>query len=65
MDPIRLPDLGDGVTIIGCRSRDKSVFEDAEGSGKSRGGFNDQSERSLGEDALVRDSGVVDGSGVR
>lgn len=67
MDPIRLPDLrvGDGVTVIGCRSRDKSVFEDAEGSGKSSGGFNDQSERSLGEDALVRDSGVVDGSGVR
>jgi hypothetical protein len=65
VDPIRLPDLGEGVTIIGCRSRDKSVFEDAEGSGKSRGGFNDQSERSLGEDALVRDSGVVDGSGVR
>ena len=69
VDPIRLPpmlpDLGDEVTIFGCRSRDKSVFEDAEGASKRRGGFNDQSERSLGEDTLVRDSGVVDGSGVR
>jgi hypothetical protein len=70
VDPIRLcsstlPVLDDGVTISGCRSRDKSVFEDAEGSGKSRGGFNDQSEWSLGEDAVVRDSGVVDGSGIR
>jgi hypothetical protein len=49
VDPIRLcpsmlPDLDDGVTIIGCRSKDRSAFEDAEGSGKSRGGFNDQSE---------------------
>jgi hypothetical protein len=39
-----LPDLDDGVTIIGCMSRDKSVFEDVDGSGKSMGGFNDQSE---------------------
>jgi hypothetical protein len=70
VDPIRLcpsmlPALDDGVITIGCRSRDKSAFEDVVGSGKSRGGFNDQSERSLGEDTLVRDSGVVDGSGVR
>jgi hypothetical protein len=60
-----VPDLDDGVIIIGCKSKDKSVFGDVEGSGKSRGGFNDQSEWSLGEDTLVRDSGVVHGSGVR
>lgn len=63
--PSMLPDLDDGVTIIGCRRRDKSVFEGVEGSGKSRGGFNDQSKGSLGGDALVRDSGMVNGSGVR
>jgi hypothetical protein len=49
VDPIRLcpsmlPDLDDGMTIIGCMSRDKSVFEEVDGSGKSMGGFNDQSE---------------------
>jgi hypothetical protein len=49
VDPIRLcpsmlPDLGDGVTIIGCRSRDKSMFEGVEGSGKSRGGSSKESE---------------------
>jgi len=49
VDPIRLcpsmlPDLDDGVIMIGCRRRDKSVFGDVEGSGKSRGGFRDQSE---------------------
>jgi hypothetical protein len=60
-----LPDLDDEVITIGCRSRDKSVFEDAEESGKSRGGFNDQSEGSIGDDTLVWDSGVVDGSGAR
>jgi hypothetical protein len=70
VDPIRLcpsmpPDLDDGVTIIGCRSRDKSVFEGVEGSGKSRGGSNNQSEWSLGEDTLVRDSGVAHGNAVR
>lgn len=70
VDPIRLcpsmlPDLDDGVTIIGCISRDKSVFEDVDGSGKSMGGFNDQSEGSFGGDTLVGNSAVVDGSGVR
>jgi hypothetical protein len=70
VDPIRpcpsmLPDLVDGVTITGCKSSDKSVFEDVEGSGKNGGGFNDQSQRSLGEDTVVRDSGVVEGSGIR
>jgi hypothetical protein len=51
--------------IIGCRSRDNSGSGDIEDSGEHRGGFNDQSGWSLGGDALVRDSGVVDGSGVR
>ncbi len=70
VDPVRLcssmlPDLDDGVMIIGCRSRDKSVFDGVERSGKSKGGFNVQSRWSLGEDVIVRDSGVVDGSGIR
>jgi hypothetical protein len=67
VDPIRLcpsmlPDLGDGVTIIGCRSRDKSMFEGVEGSGKSRGGSSIESEWSL---RVIRDSGVAHGNAVR
>jgi len=70
VNPVRLcssmlPDLDDGVTITGCRSGDKSVLEDVEKFGRSRGRFGDQSVWSLGKDALVRDSGVVDGSEVR
>jgi hypothetical protein len=59
------PGLDDGVIITGCRSGNKSVLEDVEKFGRSRGRFGDQSVWSLGKDALVRDSGVVDGSGVR
>jgi hypothetical protein len=59
------PDPDDGVIITGCRSGDRSVLEDVEKFGRSRGRFGDQSVWSLGEDALVRDSGVVDRSGVR
>jgi hypothetical protein len=49
VDPVRLcsstlPGFDDGVTTIGCQSRDNSASEDVECSGKSRGGFNDQSE---------------------
>jgi hypothetical protein len=48
VDPVRtcsstLPGFDDGVTIIGCKSRDSSASEDVEDSGKGRGGFNDQS----------------------
>jgi hypothetical protein len=62
--PTMLPDLDDGLSIDGCRG-DKSVFRDVEESSKDRGCFNDQSEGSLCEDTLVRDSDMIDENGVR
>ena len=55
----------DELMLTGCRSRDKSGCEAIEESGKSRGGLNDQSGRSIDGDMLVRDSSEVDGSGAR